>query len=117
MSLLEVLGGVAFGVAVFIAYFLPSFIADYRDCQAKWAIIIVNVLFGFTLVGWVGALVWALVGKTRERQAMESAALASAVKTGSTSTADELEKLVALRDRGVISEQEFAAQKAKLLSS
>jgi hypothetical protein len=34
---------------------------------------------------------------------------------GSTSTADELTKLVALRDGGVLTDAEFAAQKAALL--
>jgi len=36
--------------------------------------------------------------------------------TTSTSSADELTKLAGLRDSGVITEQEFAAQKAKLLA-
>jgi hypothetical protein len=35
---------------------------------------------------------------------------------GTGSTAGELEKLVDLRDRGVITEQEFQAQKTKLLA-
>lgn len=35
---------------------------------------------------------------------------------GSGGTADELEKLSALHERGVISQQEFDAQKAKLLA-
>ncbi len=35
---------------------------------------------------------------------------------GSGSSAGELEKLAGLRDSGVITEQEFAAQKAKLLA-
>src|SRR5690606_41281848 len=34
-----------------------------------------------------------------------------------SSVADELEKLAALRDRGALSEAEFEAQKARLLSS
>jgi hypothetical protein len=34
-----------------------------------------------------------------------------------TSTADELEKLAALRDRGVVTEQEFTEQKAHLLGA
>lgn len=34
---------------------------------------------------------------------------------GGASTADELSKLAALRDSGALSEEEFAAQKAKLL--
>jgi len=35
---------------------------------------------------------------------------------GSGGSADELEKLAGLRDSGVITEQEFASQKAKLLA-
>ena len=35
---------------------------------------------------------------------------------GSSSSADELAKLVELRDKGVLSDAEFQAQKAKLLS-
>ncbi|HSL56563.1 MAG TPA: SHOCT domain-containing protein [Acidimicrobiales bacterium] len=38
-----------------------------------------------------------------------------AAGTGSTSTADELTKLAALRDQGVIDEAEFARMKAKLV--
>lgn len=34
---------------------------------------------------------------------------------GTTSSADELTKLAALRDQGILSDQEFAAQKAVLL--
>ena len=37
--------------------------------------------------------------------------------TGGSSTAAELEKLAALRDSGVLSAEEFEAQKAKLLGS
>ena len=35
---------------------------------------------------------------------------------GPTSTADELSKLAALRDQGVLTDEEFAQQKAKLLT-
>ena len=35
---------------------------------------------------------------------------------GTSSSADEIAKLAALKDQGVLTEQEFAAQKAKLLS-
>ena len=37
------------------------------------------------------------------------------VSGGETSAADEISKLAALRDSGALTEQEFAAQKAKLL--
>jgi hypothetical protein len=37
-------------------------------------------------------------------------------QAGGVDTADQLEKLAALKDRGVLSDDEFAAQKAKLLA-
>jgi len=39
------------------------------------------------------------------------------VAATSTSTADELTKLSQLKDQGVITEAEFASQKAKILAS
>jgi putative oligomerization/nucleic acid binding protein/phospholipase D-like protein len=39
----------------------------------------------------------------------------TAAQTSATSAAEELTKLAALRDQGVLTESEFAAQKAKLL--
>ena len=60
------------------------------------------------------------MGERDARQAQEADAAArayiqSAAGT-STSTADELTKLASLRDQGVITDAEFAAQKAKVLS-
>ena len=60
------------------------------------------------------------MGERDARQAQEADAAArayiqSAAGT-STSTADELAKLASLRDQGVITDAEFAAQKAKVLS-
>ena len=40
-----------------------------------------------------------------------------ATSTGSTSSADELVKLADLRDRGLLNDEEFQAQKAKILSA
>lgn len=46
------------GIAI---YFVPTFIAIKRDHPQKLPIILINVIFGATLIGWVGALVWALM--------------------------------------------------------
>lgn len=43
----------------FAAYFLPSLVAGMRDHRNRSAICLVNVLLGWTFVGWVVALVWA----------------------------------------------------------
>lgn len=40
-------------------YLLPSFVAAYRVHHNAVAIIVLNILLGWTVLGWVGALVWA----------------------------------------------------------
>jgi hypothetical protein len=47
-------------VASFIIYFYPSIIAYRRANRNITGILIVNFVFGWTLLGWVGALVWAV---------------------------------------------------------
>ena len=46
-------------------YFLPTVLAFYRDCKATAWIAAVNVLLGWTVIGWVVAIGWAAGGKTR----------------------------------------------------
>ena len=47
-------------------YFLPSIIASarFRNVRAGWGIVVVNLFFGWTLVGWLAAFVWACVGRS-----------------------------------------------------
>jgi len=44
----------------FLFYFLPSIIAAARSKRDVVSIIVLNVLLGWTAIGWVIALVWAL---------------------------------------------------------
>lgn len=44
-------------------YFLPALIANAREHQNKREIFRVNLLLGWTVVGWLGALIWSLVSK------------------------------------------------------
>ena len=39
-------------------YFLPSVVGDRK--RNRWAIFTLNLLLGWTILGWIGALVWAL---------------------------------------------------------
>jgi Superinfection immunity protein len=57
--------GVAGGSAMFLAivlvgYGLPSVVAYSRQHRQREAILLVNVLLGWTGLGWVVALVWAV---------------------------------------------------------
>ncbi|MGC1373010.1 MAG: superinfection immunity protein [Candidatus Sulfotelmatobacter sp.] len=44
----------------FVMYFLPSIIALARSKRDIAAIILLNFFLGWTMIGWVVALVWAV---------------------------------------------------------
>jgi hypothetical protein len=48
---------VSFG---FVMYFLPSIIALARSKRDITAILLLNVFLGWTMIGWVVALIWAV---------------------------------------------------------
>lgn len=39
-------------------YFLPSIVANHRGHHNENAIVLLNLFLGWTLIGWVVALVW-----------------------------------------------------------
>ena len=86
--------------------------------KAFWAIFVV-------IIPWLGVLVYLIVhGKDmasrdiakQQQQQEEFASYVRQTAGSDTGTADELAKLADLRDRGVITETEFANQKAKLFA-
>lgn len=40
-------------------YFMPALVASGRRHRQRVAILVLNLLLGWTVLGWVGALVWA----------------------------------------------------------
>ena len=54
------------GMIIFLAvavaiYFIPNFVATARKHPNANAIFALNLLLGWTVIGWVGALVWSLM--------------------------------------------------------
>lgn len=49
---------IIFGLMILL-YFLPTWMAFRRGHRNRFAILILNILLGWTFLGWVGALVWA----------------------------------------------------------
>ena len=49
--------------ALVAAYFLPGLVAYKRDHQNAASIMLLNLFLGWTLLGWVGALVWSASAK------------------------------------------------------
>jgi len=56
LGLLEIL----LVVLIFTIYFLPTLIAFLRQHKNKLAIFLLNLLLGWTVLGWVGSLVWSV---------------------------------------------------------
>jgi putative oligomerization/nucleic acid binding protein/phospholipase D-like protein len=83
--------------------------------KAGWTVLLIV----FPFIGALGYLVFRGSDMhTREnRQSANEHLLRHYLQTSGSglSTADELHKLAALRDNGVLTDEEFAAQKAKLL--
>lgn len=52
--------GLAVLVLVVCLYFLPAIVASSRKHHNANAICIVNLLFGWTVIGWCIALIWAV---------------------------------------------------------
>lgn len=46
-------------LVIFAIYFLPCIVATLRKHRQQLAIFVLNLLLGWTLVGWVVAMVWA----------------------------------------------------------
>jgi hypothetical protein len=44
----------------FVMYFLPSILAFARSKRDTAAIVLLNIFLGWTVIGWVVALVWAV---------------------------------------------------------
>ena len=47
-----------------VAYFVPSCLAYSRNHRNRAAIFAMNIFFGWTLLGWAAAFIWALTANT-----------------------------------------------------
>jgi len=81
-------------------------------------------VFVLLVLPYLGVLIYLIArgGSMHERSAERAQAVEEATQAyireaaGAPSPAEELAKLAELKDKGVLSDQEFAAQKAKLLA-
>ena len=48
-------------VSIFAFYFLPTLIAFLRQHKNKLAVFLLNLLLGWTVLGWVVSLVWSVM--------------------------------------------------------
>lgn len=96
------MGSLIFGIVFLAIYFIPTFIAYDKKRHNDVTIFLINLVFGWTLIGWFIALVMATSEST-------------VVVQNNKSDADELEKLHSLKVKGVITEEEYKKKKAEFI--
>lgn len=101
------MGTFLFGLIILVLYFLPS-IVGYNKRNAN-SICVLNLFLGWTFIGWVVAMVWAT---TKEK---ENPLIVQPQQKINIS--QELKELKYLLDDGLITQDDFEEQKAKILSA
>ncbi len=56
-------------VLVVAVYFFPTIIAGFRKHKNTLAIGLLNLFLGWTLIGWLGALIWAVLANQEKTTA------------------------------------------------
>ena len=91
-------------------YFLPTIAGRHKHNAS--AIALLNLFLGWTVLGWIIALVWAASNDAPAAVVVRAPAAPHTV----ASLADELGKLRQLRDEGTLNETEFLRLRERLLS-
>jgi len=115
-------------------YFLPTIIAILRRKANTGGIFVLNLLLGWTLIGWIGALVWSLSADAQptiivhnqsaaappppQSHAYTNVTVRKPVASAGSNQQDKIDQLRQLKqllDEGVLTEEEFSRQKAAIL--
>ena len=101
------------GIALIAVYFLPIIVCRRRKSRNENMIFVVNLLFGWTIIGWLSALAWALDRSKKKKDIDDDS------EDDDDTNEDhitQLERLVKLRDSGALSETEFQREKKKIVN-
>lgn len=88
---------------MFAVYFLPSIIG-YKHRNAN-SICLLNLFLGWTLIGWVVAMIWAVSAERKE----------SVVINYDKSKTEQIKELKELFEDGTITKEEFENEKKYIL--
>ena len=89
-------------IATIVIYVAPSIIALKRKIRNKEILVVLNLILGWTLAGWVGCLIYSLVEKNNDT-------------TLENNKYTKIIRLQELKDKGALTEEEFINEKAKIL--
>lgn len=63
---METLQTLLYGLGIIGVYFLPFIVASVRKHRQLAPILLTNLLLGWTVIGWIAALIWAVASFNKE---------------------------------------------------
>lgn len=90
-------------------YLMPTFVACRKKHPYTVGIVLIDIFLGWSLIGWVGALVWACCVPDQKQSVVVR-------EMNQINKYDDIKKLQELKESGAITEEEFDFEKAKILN-
>jgi len=135
--------GIGTIIVILILYFVPTFIAAIKGKSNSVAIFALNLILGWTFIGWLVAFIWALTNDNKQQIVVNSHASndrsispimtvpiqENAIETQKAPLSEittndfhqekinQLKQLKELLDNGILTQEEFESQKNKILNS
>jgi hypothetical protein len=112
---MENFGGLIFFLIVIVViwiYILPTIIAYSRKREAKATVLIINLFFGWSLIGWGIALYIALI---KDDEPEKIIIQHYNIKKDNKSDFEKLIKLNELLEKNILTKEEFEIEKQKIL--
>lgn len=93
-------------------YFIPAFVG--RNKRDSMGITLLNIFLGWSVLGWIGALIWAVTSERKDAPMLYNNPFQPVAAPASNT--EQLMEYKKLLDAGAITQDEFDSQKAKLLT-
>ena len=68
-------------IFMLVLYMVPTIVAFARNARAAAGVFVINFFLGWTVVGWIGALAWAVCGVRKGQESTQAGAAAAAQTT------------------------------------
>ncbi len=117
MTLLYTSGAPEILVIIFIIvglffYFIPAFVG--RNKRDSLGITLLNIFLGWSVLGWIGALIWAVTSERKDAPIMYNNPFQPVAAP--VSNTEQLMEYKKLLDAGAITQEEYDVKKSKLLT-
>jgi nucleoside permease NupC len=99
---MDILFGILAFIFIIILYFLPTQIASKRKNKNINSIFVINLFFGWTLLGWCISLAWALIKEDNQKP---------------ENISEKLNNIKKMLDEGTITEEEYNNTRKSILDN